>query len=79
MKAEIARWVTEGKSDREIIDTYESRYGARILVEPEGVRRWWLNVVPWVGVVLGLVITILFLRRMSGRRDLPAGEGSVGE
>ena len=79
MKAEIARWVSDGRSDREIIEAYKSRYGARILVEPEGARRWWLNVVPWVAAVLGLFFTVLFLLRMYRRQDVPASEPSVRE
>lgn len=36
MRLEIAAWVTEGKSDREILDTYKELYGLRVLAEPEG-------------------------------------------
>jgi formate-dependent nitrite reductase complex subunit NrfG len=67
MRAEIARWVAEGRSDREIIDTYKQRYGARVLVEPEGLQWWWMHVVPWVVLLLGLALTIGLLRRMVAR------------
>ncbi|MFB3779311.1 MAG: cytochrome c-type biogenesis protein CcmH [Bryobacteraceae bacterium] len=72
MRAEIARWVAEGKSDREIIDTYKQRYGARVLVEPEGTQWWLMQVVPWVALLLGLVLTVQLLRRMSARKPAPA-------
>jgi cytochrome c-type biogenesis protein CcmH/NrfF len=71
MKAEIARWVAEGRSDREIIDTYRQQYGARILVEPEGAQFWWMNIIPWVVLLLGLAFTVWLLRRMAARRPQP--------
>jgi cytochrome c-type biogenesis protein CcmH/NrfF len=71
MKAEIARWVAEGRSDREIIDTYRQQYGARILVEPEGAQFWWMNIIPWVVLLLGLTFTVWLLRRMAARRPQP--------
>jgi cytochrome c-type biogenesis protein CcmH/NrfF len=40
MRLEIAAWVTEGKSDREILDAYKQLYGMRVLTEPEGLA-WW--------------------------------------
>lgn len=64
MRVEIERWVAEGKSDREIIDTYKQRYGARVLVEPEGALWWWMHVIPWIAALLGLAFTIWKVRRM---------------
>ena len=40
MRLEIAAWVKEGKSDREILNTYKKLYGLRGLREPEG-STWW--------------------------------------
>ena len=77
MKAEIARWVDEGKSDRDIIDTYKQRYGARVLVEPEGSQGWWMKVVPWAVLVLGLAFTVWLMRRMSVRKELPQAAGAA--
>ena len=77
MKAEIARWVDEGRSDREIIDTYKQRYGARVLVEPEGSQWWWMHVVPWVVVLLGLAFTVGLMRRMSARKGPPQAAGAA--
>jgi cytochrome c-type biogenesis protein CcmH/NrfF len=75
MKAEIARWVEEGKSDRDITDTYKQRYGARVLVEPEGSQWWWMHVVPWVVLLLGLAFTIQWMRRRSALRSPPQAAG----
>ena len=79
MKAEIARWVDEGNADREIIDTYKQRYGARVLVEPEGSPWWWMHVIPWVALLLGLAFTVLLMRRMSARKGLPQAAGPATE
>lgn len=70
MKAEIARLVAEGKSDREILDLYKSRHGLRVLVEPEGARWWWMHIVPIVVTVLALGFVIYLLRKWL--RPLPA-------
>ncbi len=75
MKAEIARWVVEGKSDEEIVETYKQRYGTRVLVEPEGSLWWWMHVIPWIALLLGLVFTFWLIRRMraqAAQSDRPA-------
>ncbi|MEZ5356018.1 MAG: cytochrome c-type biogenesis protein [Bryobacteraceae bacterium] len=63
MKAEIAAWVAEGKSDREIIETYKVRYGSRILAEPEGATGAWLRVIPVIALLAGLCAVVLLIRR----------------
>lgn len=70
IKAEIERLVREGRTDREIIDLYKSRYGMRILVEPEGSQWWVMNVVPVVMTILGAIVVVLVIRRML--RPIPA-------
>ena len=70
MKAEIARFLGEGKTDREILDYYKARYGERVLVEPEGAKWWWMNVVPVLMLVGGAGVAVLVLRRWL--RPLPA-------
>ena len=72
MKAEIAAWVAQGKSDREIVDAYKTRYGPRILVDPEGASWWWLTVMPWAALLLGAVAVIAVLWRWR-RAPTPAG------
>lgn len=64
MRAEIARMVQEGRSDREILDFYKAKYGTRILMEPEGQLRLWAYTIPMVAVIAGLVLVIWIIRRM---------------
>lgn len=72
MRAEIAEMVAAGRSEREILDYYKQRYGARILAEPEGVQWWIVNVVPVGMLAAGAVIVALVLRRW--RRAAQAGD-----
>jgi cytochrome c-type biogenesis protein CcmH/NrfF len=67
MKAEVAQWILEGRTDREIVDAYKAQYGERILTEPEGGRWWWVNVIPWVTWVMLLFggwVVCWYIRRM---------------
>ena len=63
MRAEITAWVSKGKSDREILDTYKRLYGLRVLVEPEGSTWWWSNIVPWAVLLTGTLMAVVILRR----------------
>jgi cytochrome c-type biogenesis protein CcmH len=67
MKREIRDWVAQGKTDREILDAYKIRYGAKVLVEPEGATWWWVHVIPWIALALGALIAIHVLRRLRAR------------
>lgn len=64
MRAEIARMVQEGRSDREILDFYKAKYGTRILMEPEGQLRVWAYTIPAAAAVLGLGLVVWLIRRM---------------
>lgn len=64
MRAEIARMVQEGKSDREILDYYKAKYGTRILMEPEGQLRIWAYTVPIIASIAGLAFVVWLIRRM---------------
>lgn len=63
MRLEIAAWVTDGKSDREIVDAYKQRYGMRVLTEPEGPAWWWSYLVPWFVLAMGAFLTVGMLRK----------------
>jgi cytochrome c-type biogenesis protein CcmH len=63
MKQEIASMVLEGRSDEEIIEYFKGKFGARILVEPEGVQWWVMNVVPVVLLMIGLAFTVWIIRK----------------
>jgi cytochrome c-type biogenesis protein CcmH/NrfF len=72
LKTEIASFVETGKSDREIIDHYKAKYGARVLVEPEGAAWWWMQIIPITVLVLGTVFVIWLLKRMRAQAALNA-------
>lgn len=74
MRAEIAAWVGEGKSDAEIVDVYKQRYGLRVLAEPDGARFWWLSLIPWLAFAAGIVVVVLVIRAL---RAPPAGSPSA--
>jgi cytochrome c-type biogenesis protein CcmH len=67
MKSEIASFVGQGMTDRQILDYYKAKYGVRILIEPEGGARVLVNVIPWVAAVLGALAVGLALRHMARR------------
>lgn len=74
MRAEISRMVSEGKSDREILDYYKAKYGARILMEPEGQLRVWAYTIPVAASIAGLAFVIWIIRRMLRQQPAaPAG------
>jgi cytochrome c-type biogenesis protein CcmH/NrfF len=72
MRAEIADWVVQGRSDREILDTYKQQYGLRVLAEPEGGRWWWEHVVPLIALGVGFLIVVLVLRHWTRNRSSTA-------
>ena len=53
MRVEIAKWVEQGRTDDEILDTYAKRYGAKVLVDPNTIPKGWTLVVPWAVAGLG--------------------------
>lgn len=69
MRADIQAMVAAGQSDDEIKAAMVQEYGKRILVVPEGGAASWLFTAPWLLGVLGLVLVVVFLRRM--RRAAP--------
>lgn len=68
MRLEIAKWVEEGRTDRQIIDTYIQLYGARVYAPPKKIE-WWVYALPFVAALGGLALAIGWLRR----RLPPAG------
>jgi cytochrome c-type biogenesis protein CcmH len=70
MKVEIANWVRDGKSDDEILGEYKQRYGARVLIEPEGSVWWWVNLIPGMAFAAGLVAVAWLIRRWLKHRPV---------
>jgi len=64
MKTEIAQMIVGGQSDRQIVEFFKDKYGERILTEPEGTQWWVMNIVPFVLLGLGLLLTVFVIRRM---------------
>ena len=73
---EIAAMVAAGKSEREILDDFVARYGARVLIEPQGSRAQWLYVIPVLALLIAFFGAVVFLRRRV-RRPLPAGPAAA--
>jgi cytochrome c-type biogenesis protein CcmH/NrfF len=74
MRLEIERFVAEGRTDREILDHYKGLHGTRILIEPEGLARWWVYFIPSLAAALGLALVVIIIRRLLRARptDQPA-------
>jgi cytochrome c-type biogenesis protein CcmH/NrfF len=63
MRLEIARWVAEGRTDQEILDTYVRQYGAKVLVDPRTIPAWWTPWIPWLIAIMGILLGFCILRR----------------
>ncbi len=62
-RLELSRLIKEGRTDREIIDWFKAKYGARVLMEPEGSLSLTAYTLPAIAALLGLAAVILILRR----------------
>jgi cytochrome c-type biogenesis protein CcmH len=78
MRLEMARWVREGRSDQEILDTYVQQYGSRVLVDPDTIPKGWTVVVPWAVAVFGAIGAGLLLLRWRARRAAVAAPNGSG-
>lgn len=63
MRAEIREMVLAGRTEREILDHYKQRYGARILSEPEGPVQVWGYAVPLAMLVFGCLVVLRLILR----------------
>ena len=71
MRAEIHTMVIGGRSEREILEYYNARYGSRILAEPEGLA-WWIGTsVPLVAFALGIGLVLRLIWKWSSARGNP--------
>jgi cytochrome c-type biogenesis protein CcmH len=66
-KLELSKLIQEGKSDSEILDWFKAKYGARVLVEPEGSLSLTAYTLPAAAVALGLGVVVLILRRWAAK------------
>jgi cytochrome c-type biogenesis protein CcmH/NrfF len=78
MRVEIAKWVEQGRTDKEILDTYAKRYGAKVLVDPNTIPRAWTLVVPWVAAGLGTLSAAWILWRWRAARLATGSKADTG-
>ena len=78
MRVEIAKWVGEGRTDEEILDTYSKRYGAKVLVDPNTLPKGWTLFVPWAVVGLGTLGATWMLWRWHSARLATVAQSDVG-
>ncbi len=71
MKVEIARWVSEGKSNQQIIGAYIERYGQKVYAPPKPPGLW-VRLVPWLALLAGGGAIVLWLRKMTAHRPAVA-------
>jgi cytochrome c-type biogenesis protein CcmH/NrfF len=71
-RLELSRMIQDGRSDREIIDAFKAKYGARVLMEPEGNLSLTAYTFPALAAVLGLFAVVLILRRWARTAAKPA-------
>lgn len=64
-KVELRRLLAEGRTDEEITVWFKQKYGARVLVEPEGGLSVTAYALPAAAGLLGLAIVVWIIRRWS--------------
>jgi cytochrome c-type biogenesis protein CcmH len=62
MREEVTQMVSDGKSEKEIIAYYKTKYGETILVTPDGAAGKIIVAVPAAVLVLGLFLVGMVLR-----------------
>jgi cytochrome c-type biogenesis protein CcmH len=68
----IRSMLAEGKTEQQILDFYVAEYGERILSSPRAVGfNSVVYVLPWVALVGGMVVVVLFLKRLRAPGPLP--------
>ena len=72
MRIEIAKWVTAGKTDREILGAYIDLYGSKVLVDPRSKPGAWTPWVPWLTLILAMAFGCWLLRHWRAA-PVPAG------
>jgi cytochrome c-type biogenesis protein CcmH len=77
MRAEIVKFVSEGRSESQIVEYYVAKYGKRILREPEGTPWIVLMLVPVLALVGGTIFLVRFLRRDKSAARTVAAPGGI--
>jgi cytochrome c-type biogenesis protein CcmH len=67
MRAELHQLLVAGRSDREILDWFQNKYGKRVLIEPEGGASVLIYGLPAAVGLLGLAGVVWLVRRWAAR------------
>ena len=78
MRVQIAKWVEQGRTDEEILNTYAERYGAKVLVDPNTIPKGWTLVVPWAFAIVGTLGAAWMLWRWRATRLATAAPSDAG-
>jgi cytochrome c-type biogenesis protein CcmH len=71
LRAEIKKFIEQGRSDSDIRQAMISQYTTRILAVPDGEKGQWLSWTPPAAAAAGLAILAIFIKR-STRPPAPA-------
>lgn len=78
MKSVILQQLREGRSVDEVKDYFVDRYGEWILLEPRRTGfNWFVYVVPWIALGLGLAVVVMLVRRWTRVEPSPLAEAGV--
>jgi len=66
-RVELSRMIQAGRTDREIVDAFTAKYGARVLMEPEGNLSLTAYALPALAGLFGLALVVWILRRWARR------------
>jgi cytochrome c-type biogenesis protein CcmH len=77
VRTEVARMIQAGKPDRAILDFFITKYGHRILGEPEGMTWVVLTIVPLLVLAGGGTLLGAFLLRPRGTPAVPLPQGTA--
>ena len=75
LRAEINKFIEQGRTDEQIRQTLITQYTTRILAVPEGEKGQWLSWTPPAAAVAGLAILAIFIKR-SIRPPAPPAPGT---
>lgn len=85
MRGELHALLLAGRSDQEILAAFKTKYGKRVLIEPEGGASALIYAVPGAAAVLGAAAAAVVIRRWLRSRpaegesgvELPDGNGDA--
>lgn len=70
LRRDIAARLEMGQSEDEILTAYVAKYGSRILRDPPGAKRAWLDAMPVAALGLGLWFLVRFVKSSLSARSV---------